>query len=164
MRISALLAASITTFGLASAAFAATDTDDLLVTATVAESCSITGDTLDFGTYAKQDADPLDVNATITVDCNSGADATISLSGGANEAGSSVTAPIRQMDEAGLGAAKLQYQLYSNGGRSIIWGGDTASVGYDALEQEMTVFGRIPAGQNVPTGSYSDTVVATITF
>ena len=30
--------------------------------------------------------------------------------------------------------------------------------------QDLTVYGTLPGGQNVPVGSYSDTVVATITF
>ena len=49
------------------------------------------------------------------------------------------------------------------------WGGKSAddtgkaNTGTGA-NQDIDVFGRVTAGQNVPTGSYADTVVATITF
>ena len=48
-----------------------------------------------------------------------------------------------------------------------VWGGTAASdVPHTGTgtETSLTVYGRIPAGQNVPAGSYSDTVVATVTF
>ena len=32
------------------------------------------------------------------------------------------------------------------------------------LDQTTTVYGRIPAGQNVPPGSYSDTILVTVIF
>ncbi len=163
MRISALLAASITTFGFASVAVAATETDNLEVTATVAQSCSIEGDTLAFGTYTMLDTTDTDATATITVVCNSGAAAKITLGAGSNEDGSTPAAPLRRMKDAGTNL--LSYQLYTESGRTDIWG-DTvgSSVDYDANSQAMTVFGRIAAAQDVPAGDYTDTVVATITF
>ena len=33
-----------------------------------------------------------------------------------------------------------------------------------APPRPITVFGRIPTGQAVPTGAYSDTIMVTVTF
>lgn len=48
------------------------------------------------------------------------------------------------------------------------YGGNTSGTGVDhtgtGTATSINVYGRVTAGQNVPSGSYSDTVVATITF
>jgi spore coat protein U-like protein len=47
-----------------------------------------------------------------------------------------------------------------------VWN-STAPVAYTAVSKaasSLTVYGRVAAGQDVPAGSYSDTVIATITF
>ncbi|WBY09758.1 spore coat protein U domain-containing protein [Sphingomonas sp. 7/4-4] len=33
-----------------------------------------------------------------------------------------------------------------------------------SVDQTITVYGRIRAGQNVPAGSYSDTIIVTVTY
>jgi spore coat protein U-like protein len=65
------------------------------------------------------------------------------------------------------GTSFLTYGLYSDAGRATVWGNsattDVEHTGTGTLTA-ITVYGRIPSGQNVPAASYSDTVVATVTF
>lgn len=66
------------------------------------------------------------------------------------------------------GSSYLSYSLYSDSGRSTVWG-NTAGTGKaytgTGVSDTVTVYGAIAAGQNVPAStSYADVVVATITF
>jgi spore coat protein U-like protein len=152
-----------------SGAGAATETSNLSVTATVTANCSISTAPVAFGAY-----DPVVVNAsadrdatgTVTVACTSGASAAVTLGQGANaDTGSTDDVPLRRMTDDGTNF--IEYGLFTDVGRATVWGNDTdtdvAHTGTGAAVG-LTVYGRIPAGQNVPAGSYTDTVVATVTF
>jgi spore coat protein U-like protein len=147
----------------------ATATTSLAVTATVAASCTIAASPLDFGGYdpiIAHAATPLDGTGTVAVTCITGFSATITLGQGVNpDGGSSDTTPLRRMTD---GASNyLSYSLYQDASRSTLWG-NTAGTGLTVtgtgLADSRTVYGRLSAGQNVPAGSYSDTVIATVTF
>lgn len=152
----------------ATAAFAASTTSNLSVTATVSANCTISTVAVAFGAY-----DPIVTNAaadltgsgTVTVTCTSGSAATVTLGQGANAAGGSTDAvPLRQMAS---GAERLAYTLYSDAPRSVVWGNtagtDVDHVGTGAAAN-LTVYGSVAAAQNVPAGAYADTVVATVNF
>jgi spore coat protein U-like protein len=80
------------------------------------------------------------------------------------------------------GANLLNYNLYTTSARTTIWGngsGGTSTVGgsftlgnctllllcSDETEsRNHTAYGRIPASQNVPAGSYSDTITVTVNY
>lgn len=153
---------------LAGPASAATDTGNMTVGATVTANCTIAASSLDFGAYdpvvANASAD-LDVATTISVTCTSAANATITLGEGANaEGGSTADAPLRQMIS---GADLLKYNLFTTVGRTTVWGNTLAtSVPYTGTgtATNVDVYGRVESAQNVPAGTYADTVVATITF
>lgn len=168
-RLLSLTAASAVFLAASSASHAGTATSNLSVTATVTANCSISTSPVAFGAY-----DPVSVNATtaldgsgtITVTCTSGANGTITLGQGADPGGGSTdTAPARQMKDAGTDV--LAYTLYQDSGRTTVWG-NTAGTGVSdvgtGVAQNVTVYGAVAAGQNVPAGSYSDTVLATVTF
>jgi len=150
-------------------ASAATATANLSVTATVAASCSISTTALGFGAYdpvGANAASPLDGTGSVVVTCTSGAPATLTLGQGANAAaGSTNTAPVRRMKNAG--GAFLSYSLYQDTAHTTSWG-NTAGTGVaqtgTGTAASVTVYGRVPAAQNVGSGAYSDTVVATVTF
>lgn len=144
---------------------AATATANVTVSATVANNCTITGGALAFGAY-----DPLVTNATdakdgsgtFTVACTKGASGvTIDLGQGQNYSSG------RQMI---AGSDAVSYQLYSDSGRTSIWGstsgGATVAVAAPTSKAPVThtVYGRITGGQDVAAGSYADTVVATVNF
>lgn len=150
-------------------AYAVTATDNLSVSATVSANCTISTSAVAFGAY-----DPVSANAssaldgagTVTVNCTSGAATTVTLGQGANaDTGSTDAAPLRRM-KAGT-SDYLSYTLYSDTSRSTVWG-NTAGTGSahtgTGTASALTVYGRVTAAQNVPSGSYSDTVVATVTF
>jgi spore coat protein U-like protein len=151
----------------ATPALAGTDTDNLNVTASVENSCVITGGTLAFGVYDTVSGAAVNASTSINVECTAGAITTITLGEGANEdTGSTPAAPARRLYDGD--ASFLSYSLYSDAGRTTAWG-DTAETGkgYTAITAEaaaLTVYGRVAANQDVPAGSYTDTVVATVTF
>jgi spore coat protein U-like protein len=150
------------------AAHAGTNTADLDVSATVTANCTISTAPLAFGAYDPITANAvssLDGSGTVTVTCTNGSSAVITLGQGANpDAASEDTAPLRRMTD---GTNFLAYSLFSDAARTIAWG-NTAGTGANhtgsGMATNLTVYGSVAAGQNVPAGSYSDTVVATVTF
>lgn len=155
--------------GAVSSTDAATATSNLAVTASVTANCTIATAPVAFGAY-----DPVSANATtalngtgtVNVTCTNGATTTVTLGQGSNPAGgSTAAAPARQLKDGGTDL--LTYSLYSDPGRTTVWG-DTAGTGVahtgTGTLTALTVYGAVGAGQNVPAGNYSDTVVATITF
>jgi spore coat protein U-like protein len=71
---------------------------------------------------------------------------------------------------AGAGSS-LSYNLYLNAARTTIWGdgtGGTSRYGpvtpVSGVGVTVPVYGRAPAGQNVPIGTYADTIVVTVLF
>lgn len=67
-------------------------------------------------------------------------------------------------------ADKLQYNLYTSSTFTTIWGDPPGSTvaGRGATgptsKAPVTIYGRIPAGQDVSAGSYSDSITLTISF
>ncbi|HLS97556.1 MAG TPA: spore coat U domain-containing protein [Porticoccaceae bacterium] len=169
IRTLALASAAAAALFSGTASHAATATDNLAVSATVSANCTIATGALAFGAYdpisANASAD-LDATGTVTVTCTDGAAVAISLGQGANaDTGSTDAAPLRRLTD---GTDHLTYSLFSDSGRTTVWGNDatvdveTAGTG---VAEEHTVYGRITAGQtDASAGSYSDTVVATVTF
>jgi spore coat protein U-like protein len=137
---------------------ASAQTASLSVSTSVANKCLISTSSVAFAAY-----DPVVAHATsnddgtgsVTVRCTKGATASVTLGDGAN------TSRNLKNENNVL----LDYELYTNEGRSAVWTsvnlGQSASA---ATPLVATVFGRIPGGQDVPSGSYNDTVVATVNF
>jgi spore coat protein U-like protein len=170
MRLTALVlaVAALSAVGTASAA---TSTGSFQVTASVANSCVVTAaNNIAFGAYDPADtnnASALDSAGSVTVRCTRGSNAAIALNQGANAAGgSSCTTPLRQMSDGGT--SRLRYDLYSDSARTVAWGCTTTNDVDQTFSSLAPVtfdtFGRIPAGQDVPAGSYADTVTVTVTF
>jgi spore coat protein U-like protein len=138
---------------------AATATATFTVTATVAVNCTTRAASLAFGNYVR--ADP-DGPTTVTVNCNSGTTYGGSLNASAT-AGSTVAICIMKSVNN-----SLDYTLYTNSGRTTIWGNtvgiDTVAGTGNGTDQPFTVYGRVPAGRQVPSGSYTDSVTGTITY
>jgi spore coat protein U-like protein len=137
----------------------------------LALTCSVSAIATSFGTYNPFSAVPLDSAGSVTVTCEQLlisilVSYSIQLSSGA----SGGYAPRRL---AGPGY-QLDYNLYTNAARSSVWGdggGGTAVVsdGYllgivVPVQRSYTVYGRMPAGQNVAPGSYTDTITVTINY
>jgi len=150
--------------GTSSLAAAQSATSTLSASTTVTKNCSITTTPVAFGAYNPITTNltaPLDGTGTVVVTCTKGAGTRIDLGLGTNASGTT-----RRM--AG-GSDFLTYGLYQDSGRAIAWGagtaaGQTITVSPSKAARTFTVFGRVPAGQDVAAGSYADTVVATINF
>jgi len=69
------------------------------------------------------------------------------------------------------GSEALNYNLYLDAARTIIWGDGTAGtqtyfIKNPTNNQDVTVpvYGRVPTGQSVSKGTYSNTITVTINF
>lgn len=140
-------------------AAAGTDTGQLNVTATVTSNCALSGGTLAFGTYTSGQTNDLDVQGSINyVNCPAG-NLVFELDNGANASGGQ-----RRMRS---GNNFLNYEIYKTGARNTRWGSGPDGLTLQLLQPgsgSVAVYGRIPRGQAVPPGSYSDTVTITLTF
>lgn len=143
---------------LASPAWAGTATDKLDVAATVQTGCNLNGGSISFGQYTAGQTTALDAVGEVRYASCIGT-LKIELDGG--QSGSTTS---RQMLS---GSNKLTYQLYRNSNRDAIWGTGTNAHGvqlFQTLSGKIDVYGRIPAGQNVQPGTYTDTVNITMTY
>ncbi|MBI4207699.1 MAG: spore coat protein U domain-containing protein [Betaproteobacteria bacterium] len=147
------------------AAYAATATTTFQVTATVSAGCTISATNHDFGIYTPSLlADNTNGTNVVTATCTLGVPYSIGLDAGI---GTGATVASRKMTRVG-GTETLNYSLYRTVDRLVVVG-NTLSVDVisglgTGLAIDHTMFGKIPAGQNVPVGNYVDTVTATITF
>lgn len=145
------------------AALAATATDTMGVSATVVSACILDASDLAFGNYDPTSASAVDATTTVQVTCTTGTSFTVGLNAGL---ASGATVTTRKLQN---GANLLAYQLYSNAGRTTNWGNtpgtDTpAATVATTTPTTLTVYGRLAALQNVPAGSYSDTVTVTVNY
>lgn len=127
-------------------------------------SCTISVTSVAFGNYNVFTTTADDSTGTITFRCNaSAANISISLSDG-----SSTTFSPRTLRK---GSEVLQYNLYRNAARTTIWGDGTGGTSTytnanppNNSNVSLTIYGRIPAQQDVSAGAYTDTVSAVINF
>jgi spore coat protein U-like protein len=148
-------------------AFAAT-TADVGISATVVSSCSITALPVAFGNYDALSATPTDATGSVAVTCSVGSLPKIWLGQGLHaDTGSTAAVPVRRMINGTTNF--LGYQLYQELLRTNVWGATDASspaalpaLGITAVQS--TIYGRVPINQTSLTGSYADTVVATVNF
>jgi spore coat protein U-like protein len=158
----AVTAAGAVVIGVASMrATAATASADLSVSATVTTNCTINTGPLAFGNY-----DPVGMNATkaleatgrVTVACTKGTSPKIALG---------ATNGKRQLKGGTGNNELLEYELYQDSNRSVVWSDTnqlTAGAAGSKNARDFNVYGRIPSGQDVGAGAYADTVVATVNF
>jgi len=138
----------------------------VIVFPTVAHAaCTISATGVNFGNYDVFTAAADDSTGTITLRCgNADNHVTVTLS-----RGSSGTFSPRRMAKAG--GEQLAYNVYTDATRTTIWGDGTGGTSIysqanppNNQDVVVTVYGRIPASQDVSVGSYTDTLVATINF
>lgn len=125
--------------------------------------CSVDPTSVAFGVYSPLNVAPTDTAGTLRVSCDT---ATVGYTLLLSSGGSGSYAPRRL---AG-GAYTLAYNLYADALRSIVWGngsgGTTTVSGAFALPGAIdhTVYGRVPARQNVGAGAYTDIITVTLNF
>lgn len=158
-RISLIIAATLL---MAPAIFASANAR-FQVSATVSADCRISVSDLSFGSYdplGQNSSRELSAAAGVSMLCTRDARATIVLDAGRTPLGGS-----RAMAS---GEQRVAYQIYRDADRTEVWGS-----GADALQfvstgiqrpQQFMVYARIPPGQEVASGTYSDVVTATVDF
>lgn len=151
----------------AGAASAATAVSNVNVTLTINKNCTITTlQDVNFGAPAFLNAN-VDATGSVRVDCTKGTPATVTLGNGANY---DTTNTVRRMTNS---TDFVSYRLYSESTHTTEWpaagvsvtggGVDAAGVSLDPATT-LTIYGRVPPQNTNTTGSYTDTVVATVTF
>jgi len=143
---------------------AATKTASFNVTATVANNCVISANPLALGDF--DGTNNLAATSTVAVRCTNGTAYDVDLS-----SGSSANFAARTMSN---GTDTLVYNLYTSTTYTNIWGdGSTGTVRVSgvgagfAADTNLTVAGRLLASANtgpVGAGTYSDTIIASITY
>lgn len=142
--------------------------------ACAAISCSVTSSGVAFGHYEVTQATADDGTGTLRVTCTrqAGVDPSsvsyvLGLSPGASGNYSARLMPS--------GTNRLFYNLFANAARTQVWGNGSnstvtvpGSLSFTGSQSSRafnhTIYGRVPALQSVPSGSYNDTIVVTITF
>ena len=130
--------------------------------------CTINTSSIRFGNYDSFSSTSSDTAGTVTINCTSDVlKANLTLS----QSSTSGSFNPRQMKRSG-GADLLNYNIYTDVARTIIFGngaGGTTDVGLKRptgkpapWSQMIDIYGRIPPGQDIPVGSYSDTLTITI--
>ena len=136
-----------------------------LLCGTILDPLSVSATALAFGSYNASSPTPRDATGSVTVSCGLGLDLlpafTVSISAGS---GSFAT---RKM---AFGASRLNYNIYTDGGRTTIWGDGTAGTVTQSYSTVLvlgsityTAYGRVPVGQYVASGAYADTRVVPVT-
>lgn len=121
--------------------------------------CSVSTNAVSFGQYDVFSSVAMDSAGTISINCDTSTPYDISLSTGSG------TLSQRTLSSA---TDTLGYNLYTDTARTTVWGdgnmGTSTVGGSTSGTVQHTVYGRVPAEQNVTAGSYSDTVVVTVSY
>lgn len=133
--------------------------------------CTVGATSVAFGAYNPASGTALDSTGTITVNCTTslGLGLLVSWDILLSTGGSGGYAPRRLQS----GANTLSYNLYNSSAYSSVWGDTTAStvkvsdnatVVIAGISKQYTMYGRIPALQNVAAGTYTDTITVTLNY
>ncbi len=152
---------------LSTGASAGTATGSFQVNATVISACTVSGALLNFGSAIDPlaAATPLDASSSLTVQCTNTTPYAVALNAGLNAGGATAFTNRRMV----AGANTLAYQLYTDSGRSTVWGDGTSSSSTSSgtgtgSTQTMTIYGRVPSLSGAVPGAYADTVTVTISY
>jgi spore coat protein U-like protein len=131
-------------------------------------SCTVTTTPVNFGSYDVFSNSALDTVGQVSVNCSGGASTSYSVVIQLNK-GLNGSIPQRKMQRSS-GNDTLSYNLYTNAGRSIIWGDGTGGSSTQTLNMNggpastLSIYGRVPPLQDVSIGNYTDSVTVTINF
>ncbi|WP_331775739.1 Csu type fimbrial protein [Sulfurospirillum sp. 1612] len=147
---------------------AASTTTTFTVNATVINTCHISATDLNFGNYDPLSVTPTDGTSTITVTCVLNSAYEVALDKGSGSGSDFTTG--RKMTGDTNATELLTYNLYTEASHTTVWGDGTGSstvsgTGSGPLSSiNHTVYGRIPANENVSAQTYQDTITATINY
>jgi spore coat protein U-like protein len=139
----------------------------LLLAGEAGAACSVSATGVNFGAYDVFVTTPLDSTGTVTVTCDQAPPPDIVVAiGPSGTSGGFIPRQMRSTSSPD----RLNYNLFVNAGRSTVWGDGAAGTSTVFLKNVKknrpvvtTIYGRIPPGQDVSVGSYSDSLTVTIT-
>jgi spore coat protein U-like protein len=125
----------------------------------LAQGCSIRVIALQFGNYNPLFGGTLDATGDVFVTCDSAVPYSITIDAGIHSGGNFGS---RRMERIG-GGDFLTYNIFRDPGRIEIWGDGSGSTFVQAavstgIESRFIAYGRLPAGQNVSIGTYTDSL------
>jgi spore coat protein U-like protein len=136
-------------------------TSSFTVSASVLATCTISATDLNFGATSVITSN-VDSSSQLTPRCNNGLPYTIALNGGSSSA---INPASRKMTK---GADQITYGLYRDAARSLPWGSttgsNTAAGTGTGSNQSVPVYGRVPPQATGSPGSYTDTIIASVTY
>jgi spore coat protein U-like protein len=131
---------------------------------TLGGTCTITASPVNFGTVANL-ASAQAASGSLSVTCSNTMPYSIALNAGSTT-GNTIAA--RKMSLGGSGPGVVSYQLYQDGGFTTLWGDGTTGATYPGTGtgtlQSIPVQARVPVQATPASGTYRDTVTATITY
>ena len=135
---------------------AATATGTLSANASVPSVCNIAGVTdITFGSYDPTSATPTDANGDVGVRCTKGTAYEVFIS------------TVRTMTD---GTDTLNFELYNDVSGGTVWGdvvghaGNVSNTPASNAPTTHTIYGRIPALQDVGAGNYAGSVTITVNY
>ncbi len=134
---------------------------------TVEAACLVTAPALSFGFYDGLSGAPATTSGNAVITCNDAPPPTVTLELGPSAVSGGFFP--RQMRHDG-GSDRLSYNFFVDPGGAAVFGdgtGGTQTRSDKVLKNKpwtVTIYGRIPAGQDVSAGTYSDTLTITINF
>lgn len=148
----------------------------LPVAANAVVSCTVASSGVAFGNYDVINPVTTDSIGTVNITCSDIGGAgklNITITAAISASATSGTVATRQMSLAG-GLDRLNYNLYRDAAHTQIWG-DSPGINdmtlpmlkvpnNGTISTSLTIFGSIPAGQDIYAGSYSDNNVLTIFY
>jgi spore coat protein U-like protein len=162
MRALTVVGAFTLLIGGAAPASAQSQNANLSVAAAVSKNCTITATAISFSAYdpvVANDTADLNGEGGLNVACTKGVNPALTLGAGNNASGS--------QRKLASGSNLLNYDLFSDSTRSTAWTTSTSitmGVAPSKVARAITVYGRIAGGQDVPAGTYGDTLLATVNF
>jgi spore coat protein U-like protein len=136
---------------------------------TVIGGCSVNASSIGFGAYDSFSNTPRDSSGSISVNCTSEVvKANVTMSA------SSISGTFNPRQMRGPGADRLDYNIFIDGSRTVIFGNGTGGSSLVDLKrpsgkpapwnQNIRYYGRIFPGQDVSPGEYSDTLTVTVNW
>lgn len=130
--------------------------------ATVNSSCYVSASSINFGSAGLLSSN-IDTTGTVSVQCTNTTPYKIALSYGTGS-GAGIGG-ARYLSKTG---AQFAYNLYKDAARSVIWGDSLGVNTNDAtgtgINQNFTVYGRVPAQATPGAGNYADSITVTVNY
>ena len=133
------------------------------------ESCTVAAVPVAFGSYNPLSASPLSSTGTVTVTCTAIISLAVSYTIKLSQGGAGSYAPRKMA----FSSNNLNYNLYTSNSYGVVWGDGTGGTSFVSDSYALallinvvnySVYGSVPALQNIPAGAYSDLITVTVNY